>query len=314
MNNKAIGIDFGGTSVKPGVVAGGEIIELAERIPTQQHPGADALLEAVMAAIVALREKYPEVCAIGAGLPGMIDSVNGRVHELSNVPGWKDVGLTGLLEERTGLPAAIDNDANAATYAEWRYGAGRDGVNVICITLGTGVGGGLILDGKLYRGSQLGAGEIGQMTIDPHGVAGHYGNFGALEKYVGNSQIAQRAQLLYYEDGLTKSEAECSPIALQTAADGGDAIARRVWEEVGFHLGTTLCDIVWLLNPDLIVIGGGVAKAGEYVFGPIRKTIRERTMKIFHEKLEIVPAALGNDAGIIGSAALALERAASESF
>ncbi len=308
-NKKAIGIDFGGTSVKPGVVADGKVIEFAERISTRSHTGAEALLAAVVRAVEELRGKHPEVCALGAGLPGMVDSVNGRVLELSNVPGWKDVGLTKLLEERTGLPVAIDNDANAMTYAEWLYGAGRNGVNVVCVTLGTGVGGGLILDGKLFRGSQLGAGEIGQMTIDPHGVAGHYGNFGALEKYVGNVQIGQRAQLLYREAGLTKSEEECSPIALQTAADGGDAIALRVWEEVGFNLGITLCDIVWLLNPDRIVIGGGVAQAGEYVFGPIRQTIRERTMKIFHDKLEIVPAALGNDAGIIGSAALALEKA-----
>ncbi len=307
MNKKAIGIDFGGTSVKPGVVANGKIVELSERISTRSHQGAEALLAAVVRAIEELRAKHPDVVAIGAGLPGMIDSKNGRVHELSNVPGWKDVGLTNLLQERTGLPVAIDNDANAATYAEWRYGAGREGVNVIMVTLGTGVGGGLILDGKLYRGSQLGAGEIGQMTLDPHGVPGHYGNFGALEKYVGNNQIAERAWQLYSESGLTRSAEACTPLALQTAADGGDEVARRVWEEIGFHLGVTLCDIVWLLNPDKIVIGGGVAKAGEYVFGPIRKTIRERTMKIFHEHLEIVPAALGNDAGIIGSAALALD-------
>ena len=305
---KAIGIDFGGTSVKPGVVAEGRILEFAERIPTRSHQGAEALLSAVMQAVEGLRAKHPDVCALGAGLPGMVDSVKGRVLELSNVPGWKDMALTKLLEERTGLPAAIDNDANAMTYAEFLYGAGRDGRNVICVTLGTGIGGGLILDGKLYRGSQLGAGEIGQMTLDPHGVPGHYGNFGALEKYVGNVQIGQRAQVLYREAGLTKSDEECTPLALQNAADGGDAVARQVWAEVGFHLGITLCDIVWLLNPDRIVIGGGVAKAGDYVFGPIRQTIRERTMKIFHEHLEIVPAALGNDAGIIGSAALALDR------
>lgn len=310
ITKKAIGIDFGGTSVKPGVVAEGKIIEFAERIPTRSHPGAEALLGAVLRAVEELRGKHRDVAALGAGLPGMVDSVNGRVHELSNVPGWKDVDLTKLLEERTGLPVAIDNDANAMTYAEWLHGAGRDGVNVVCVTLGTGVGGGLILEGKLYRGSQLGAGEIGQMTIDPEGVPGHYGNFGALEKYVGNAQIGQRAQLLYREVGLTKSEEECSPIALQAAADGGDTIARKVWQEVGFHLGITLCDIVWLLNPDRIVLGGGVARAGEYVFGPIRQTIRERTMKIFHDKLAIVPAALGNDAGIIGSAALALDKAA----
>lgn len=305
---KAIGIDFGGTSVKPGVVAGGKIIEFAERIPTRSHSGAEPLLAAVARAVEDLRAKHPEVCALGAGLPGMIDSVKGRVHELSNVPGWLDVGLTELLEERTGLPVAIDNDANAATYAEFLYGAGLGGLNVIMVTLGTGVGGGLILDGKLYRGSQLGAGEIGQMTLDPSGVPGHYGNFGALEKYVGNRQIAERAQVLYEEAGLTRSEEDCSPIALEKAADRGDPVARKVWAEVGFHLGITLCDIVWLLNPDRIVIGGGVARAGEYVFGPIRQAIEERTMKIFHEDIEIVPAALGNDAGIIGSAALALDK------
>jgi glucokinase len=313
MNKTAIGIDFGGTSVKPGVAAEGKILEHGERIPTRSHTGAESLLAAILRAIEKLRQAHPEACAIGAGLPGIIDSVNGIVRELSNVPGWKDVALTKLLEERTGLPAAIDNDAKAMTYAEWLFGAGREGVNVVCVTLGTGVGGGLILDGKLFRGSQLGAGEIGQMTIDPYGVPGHYGNFGALEKYVGNAQIAERAQSLYRATGLTKSEKECSPLALERAADGGDAIARKVWEEVGFHIGITLCDIVWLLNPDRIVIGGGVAKAGEYVFGPIRKTIRERTMKIFHEHLEIVPAALGDDAGIIGSAALAVDKAATPS-
>lgn len=306
MNNKAIGIDFGGTSVKLGVVANGKIVERAEPIPTLSYQGAEALLQAVVKSVEELRARYPEVVALGIGLPGMVDSINGRVHELSNVPGWKNVELRKLLEERTHLPVAIDNDANAAAYAEWVYGAGRDGVNVIMVTLGTGVGGGLILDGKLYRGSQLGAGEIGQMTLDPSGVPGRYGNFGALEKYVGNNQIAERAWQLYHEAGLTRSVDECSPLALQKAADGGDEIARWVWEEIGFHLGIAICNIVWLLNPDRIVVGGGVAKAGEYLFGPIQKTIAKRTMKVFHEKLEIVPAALGNDAGIIGSAALAL--------
>jgi glucokinase len=239
----------------------------------------------------------------------MVDSVNGRVHHLSNVAGWDNVALTRLLEEWTGLPAAIDNDANAMAYGEWLFGAGRDGVNVVCVTLGTGVGGGLILDRKLYRGSRLGAGEVGQMTIDPHGVPGHYGNPGAVEKYVGNAQIAQRAQALYRAAGLTKSEEECSPVALERAADGGDAIARQVWEEVGFNIGITLCDIVWLLNPDRIVLGGGIAKAGEYVLGPVRRVIAERTMKIFHEQLQILPAALGEEGGIIGSAALALAKA-----
>jgi glucokinase len=310
VSKTAIGIDFGGTTVKPGVVADGKIVARLPPLRTRDHPGHDSLLAAIRQAIETLRQQHPDVAAVGAGLPGLVDSINGRVWQLSNVPGWENVALTPLLEEWTGLPAAIDNDANAMAYAEWLYGAGRDGVNVICVTLGTGVGGGLILDRKLYRGSRLGAGEIGQMTIDPNGVPGQYGNFGALEKYVGNAQIAERAQTLYHAAGLTKTLEGCSPIALEKSARAGDAVAARVWEEVGFHIGITLCDIVWLLNPDRIVIGGGVGRAGEYVFGPIRRVIEERTMKIFHEELTIVPAELGNDAGMIGSAALALEKAA----
>ncbi|HEY2712539.1 MAG TPA: ROK family protein [Chthoniobacterales bacterium] len=309
MERSAIGIDFGGTSVKPGVVAESRVVSRIEPLHTQNFQGHDALLAAIRVAVEELRRQHPEVAAIGAGLPGMVDSIKGRVWQLSNVAGWEDVPLQALLEEWTGLPAAIENDAKAMAYAEWKYGAAHDGVNVVCVTLGTGVGGGLILEGKLYRGSWLGAGEIGQMTIDPQGVPGRYGNLGALEKYVGNRQIAECAQALYREAGLTKTPDECSPLALETAAKAGDTIAHKVWSEVGFAIGITLCDVIWLLNPDRIVIGGGVAHAGEYLFGPIREVIEARTMKIFHEGLTIVPAKLGNDAGMIGSGALALEKA-----
>ena len=306
----AIGIDFGGTTVKSGVVADGRIVTRGKPLQTQDFAGPDPLLAAIRALIEELRKQHPEVSAVGAGLPGIIDSLGGRVWQLSNVAGWENVALRALLKEWTGLPVAIDNDANAMAYAEWLFGAGREGVNVVCVTLGTGVGGGLILDRKLYRGSRLGAGEIGQMTTDPRGVPGQYGNFGALEKYVGNLQIAERAQELYGDVGLTKTLEECSPLALENAARAGDAIAARVWEEIGFAIGITLCDIVWLLNPDRIVIGGGVGRAGEYVFGPIRRVLAERTMKVFNEGLTILPAELGNDAGVIGSAALAFEEAA----
>jgi glucokinase len=310
MNTKiAIGIDFGGTSVKPGVVSGREIIARSQPIPTRQHDGADSLLAAVFREVAILRGQHPEVCALGAGLPGIIDGLNGRVRELSNVPGWRDVPLAELLSQKTGLPAIIENDANAMAYAEWRFGAGRDRPNVICMTLGTGVGGGLILDGKLFRGSQLGAGEIGQMIIEPHGVPGHYGNFGALEKYVGNRQIAERAQRAYAAAGHVRTSEELTPMFLENAAQGGDEIAAKLWEDIGFEIGVMLTNISWLLNPDRIVIGGGVAKAGPLLFGPIKRTIRERTSAVFHENLEVVPAELGNDAGLIGSAALAIEAA-----
>ncbi len=305
----AIGIDFGGTTVKPGVVSGSEIIARSARIPTRQHDSADSLLAAVFREIETLRQQHPEICALGAGLPGIIDGMNGRVRELSNVPGWRDVPLAALLSEKTGLPSIIENDANAMAYAEWRFGAGRDRANVICMTLGTGVGGGLILDGKLFRGSQLGAGEIGQMIIEPHGVPGHYGNFGALEKYVGNRQISERAREAYLAVGVARTPDELTPFALETAALGGDEIAAKLWESIGFEIGIMLANIAWLLNPDRIVIGGGVAKAGRLLFEPIRRTIRERVSAVYYDQLEVVPAELGNDAGIIGSAALALDAA-----
>jgi glucokinase len=303
----AIGIDFGGTSVKPGVVCGKEIVARAQPIPTRTHGNADSLLAAVFRDVAALRERHPEVRALGAGLPGIIDGVNGRVRELSNVPGWLDVPLAALLRDETGLPSIIENDANAMAYAEWKFGAGRDRPNVICMTLGTGVGGGLILDGKLFRGSQLGAGEIGQMILEPRGVPGHYGNFGALEKYVGNREIVERAAQLYSAAGSTHAAKEITPLTLEKAALNGDKIAAGLWEEIGFEIGIMLTNIAWLLNPDRFVIGGGVAKAGPLLFEPIKRTIRERTPAAYHQHLEVVPAELGNDAGIIGSAALALE-------
>ena len=302
----AIGIDFGGTSVKPGVVSGSKIIGRSEPIPTRRHDSAESLLAAVFRDVAVLREQYPGVCALGAGLPGIIDGLNGRVRELSNVPGWRDVALAALLREKTGLPSVIENDANAMAYAEWRYGAGRNRVNVICMTLGTGVGGGLILDGELFRGSQLGAGEIGQMIIEPRGVPGRYGNSGALEKYVGNRQISERAQKAYAAASITRTPEELTPLFLEKAALSGDEIAVKLWEDVGFEIGIMLTNIVWLLNPDRIVIGGGVAKAGPLLFEPIKRTIRERTSGVYHEHLEVVPAELGNDGGIIGSAALAV--------
>ena len=303
----AIGIDFGGTSVKLGLVAAGGLTQRAESLSTLAYPRADDLLAAILVAVDSLRAQNPDVVAVGAGLPGIIDSRHGVVHHLTNVSGWVNVPLRDLLAMHTGLPAAIENDANAMAYAEWKFGAGRGRRNVVCVTLGTGVGAGLILDGQLFRGSYLGAGEVGNMSIDYRGVSGPYGNFGALERYIGNGPIAARAQAHYEAAGRTLPITECTPFLLAEAAGRGDAVAREIWEETGVMLGAALADIVWLLNPDAIVLGGGVAQAGELLFAPVRRTLRERTSPVFHENLEILPAELGHDAGLIGCGALAAD-------
>jgi glucokinase len=303
----AIGIDFGGTTIKSALIEDGKILERGEVIDTLHSGDSTAITDALLARIAQLRTVRPDTIAIGVGLPGIIDSVNGIVHRLSNVPGWNDIPLRDLLHRRTGLHAAIENDAKCMAYAEWRYGAARNGKNVVCVTLGTGVGGGLILDGRLYRGSCLGAGEIGQMSINYKGRPGNYGNLGALEKYVGNRQIAERGQQSYEQAGKLVPLEQCTPAALAAAAHGGDPIAKQLWSQLGMELGVGLANVIWLLNPDTIVIGGGVANAGDLLFDPIRQTIQSVTMPTFYENLRILPAALGNDAGVIGSASVAVD-------
>ena len=303
----AIGIDFGGTTIKSAVIQAGRVLALGAVIDTQLHHGAESLIDEILRVIATLRRAHPEVAAVGVGLPGFVDSVNGIVHTLTNVPGWRAVPLRALLAERTGLPAIIENDAKAMAYGEWKYGAAQQGRHVLCITLGTGVGGAFILDGRLYRGAQLAAGEIGHASIDYRGLPGPYGNPGGLEEYVGNHQIAARAVQLYRQAGREVAVENCTPLDLEQAALGGDAVAHGLWDAVGVEIGAALVNVIWLLNPDAIVIGGGVAKAGDLLFTPIRRTIRERTQPLFHENLRIVPATLGNAAGMIGCATLAAE-------
>ena len=303
---KAIGIDFGGTTINSAVVQDGRLLARGETIDTQEHESAESLLDAIVHVSAALRAAHPEVAAVGIGLPGFVDSENGIVHSLTNVAGWSEVPLRAILTERTGLPAIIENDVNAMAYGEYKHGAARGSRHVLCLTLGTGGGGALILDGRLYRGAQLAAGEIGHASIDYRGLRGSYGNFGGLEEYVGNQQITDRAERLYVAGG---RPAPADPRELAEAARSGDNVARQLWEDVGTEVGCALANAIWLLNPDTIVIGGGVAAAGDLVFDPIIRTIRARTLALFHESLRVVPALLGNDAGIIGNAELALESA-----
>ena len=303
----AVGVDFGGTFVKIGVCRGAELLETAAPIPTADHPGPEALIRAIADRVAELRSRHGEIAAVGVGVPGLVDHDRGFVHVLTNVPGWIQIPLREILSRQTGLHVTVENDANAMTYAEWRYGAGRGLRNVVGITLGTGVGGGMVLDGRMYRGSQFGAGEIGQMSIHFDGLSGHYGNLGALEKYVGNQQIAEHAQRRYAQAGLHRDLAACAPKDMAAAALAGDDIARQVWAEVAEWLGTALASIAWLLNPDAFVIGGGVAQAGALLFDPLERRVKSMLSDIVSGSLKILPAKYSNEAGIIGNAALAAD-------
>jgi glucokinase len=303
----AIGIDFGGTSVKTGVVQGSEIIDHAPPIATQDFGSPEELIATMVRTVEDLRRRHTTVSAVGIGMPGFVDFSTGTVLNLTNVRGWENVPLKKELEARLGLPVSADNDANCMAFAEWKLGAGKGYEHLVCVALGTGVGGGIVVNGAMVRGARFGAGEIGQTSIDFEGRRGHYGNLGALEDYIGNQEIARDAQAAYKTKGITKDIEDCSPAALAEAAKHGDEIALECWRLTGRMLATAMMNTCWLLNPEAIVIGGGVARAGDLLFTPFREHLLSQLSGPFKDGLSILPAAFGHEAGTVGAAALALE-------
>ena len=291
--------------MKLGVCQGAAVLYRDEPIITSDFAGADAIVEEMARRVALLRDAHPEVEAIGVGVPGFVDVKTGIVHELTNVPGWREVLLGRELRELTGLPAVAENDANCMGVAELRYGAARGLTDFLAITLGTGVGGAVFIHGRLYHGARSGAGEVGQMSIDYRGVEGPHGNTGALERYVGNKQVADRAQQLYADRGVSKSVDDCTPAMMAAAAQTGDAVALSVWDEFTSQLACSLANCCWLLNPQAIIIGGGIAAAGDLIFGPLRQKLSAQLAGPFRDNLLVVPAHFKNDAGLIGAAAIA---------
>ncbi len=304
---KSIGIDFGGTSIKIGVVEGKEIIAFAERIIPTDYSTPSDLIDAIAETANALKKKHPEIVAIGCGVPGLVDFPTGTIHNLTNVPSWKKLPLKEELIKRTGLPTTIENDANAMAIAEWKLGAAEGCDHVVCLTLGTGVGGGIISNGAIIRGAQFVAGELGQTSISYSGRKGTYNNPGALEAYLGNNKFSADAIHDYASAGIDKNISDCTPEKLATAAKNGCEIALECWDKFGFRLSVALASSCWLLNPEVIVIGGGVANAGDILFKPFTKHLHDQLSEPFKDQLKIKKAHFSNNAGILGCAILALE-------
>lgn len=307
--DKAIGIDFGGSSIKIGVVLGKQIIDEAPVIVPKDYPIPTELIKAIADQVNALIKEHSDIKAIGCGVPGFVDSRTGRIHNLTNVPGWVDIPLRDLLTEKTGLPCVVENDANAMGIAEWKLGAGAGYQHLICLTLGTGVGGAVIVNNQIVRGSQFVAGELGQSSINYNGRVGAYNNPGALEDYIGNNEFAIDAQRAYLEAGIEKFIDDCTPAALDAAATAGCSVALACWDDFARKLACTLANCCWILNPEAFIIGGGLSKAGNTLFEPLRKHVAAQLSAPFRDHLKIIPAKFSNEAGIIGCAVLALEMA-----
>jgi glucokinase len=239
------------------------------------------------------------ILGVGLGLPGPIDVRNGLVHFFPNIPGWKEVRLKNILERSLRLPVFLDNDANLMALAEYKLGAARGFKNAVCITLGTGVGGGIILDGRLYRGFSSSAGEIGHIPINENGPRCNCGGVACLETYIGNNAILRDARNLFKRD--------VSLEELSSLARRQNKKAKTIWSKVGSRLGTAFVGVVNLFNPDAIVIGGGVANAGKILFARVRETIAKRAMNVQARRVKVFKTKLGSDAGLIGAAILVKE-------
>lgn len=310
----AIGVDFGGTSVKLARVSAAGVIEARDAFPTP--PGVPAWLDALAPRVAALVDSAadPSACAgVGVGVPGFVDFDRGFVFDLANVPGWKEVPLADLIQQRLSMPARIENDVNAMAAGECAYGAGRGLTDAVFVTLGTGVGGGLLLNGKIYRGAHSMAGEIGHMTIDMHGIRSPMG-IGGVEQYTGNRRIAAYAlaRIDAGADGSAILRAaggipdDVTPKAIAEAAAAGDPLALEVFDHVADCLSAMMSSAAYLIQPQAFIVGGGVSAAGDILFNPLKKHLAERLNPVFFSRLEIRPAALGNDAGVIGCASLAM--------
>ncbi len=308
----AIGIDVGGTKVAAGVVgADGALIEVL------RHPTPDTEARAVAAVVVdlvtQLRERHPAVATVGIGAAGWIDRQRSKVYFAPNVP-WRDEPLRADLAARIDLPIVVENDGNATAWAEHRFGAGRGSADLICVTIGTGIGGGMVAGGALYRGAFGIAGEFGHMTLVPGGHRCGCGNRGCWEQYCSGRALVREARDIAATDPVRgrrllqlahgRVEDIDGPTVTEAAREG-DAAAVESFAAVGDWLGRGLANVAAALDPGRFVIGGGVSEAGELLLGPAREAYH-RTLpgRGFRPEAELVRAVLGAEAGIVGAADL----------
>ena len=314
-----IGLDLGGTKISAGAVSeDGQHVHAIRSVPTQAELGAEGIVNRIVAVIEeVIGETINETgvtrkdfLGIGVGAPGPLDRERGIVVVAPNL-GWRDFPLRDRITARVKLPTTLDNDANCATVGEWWLGAARGGRNVVGITIGTGIGGGLIFNGELYHGSSDVAGEIGHTTIDVNGRLCKCGNYGCLEAYASGPAIATRArEALIREDTasllpsmvdgqLEKITAEI----VYTAAKKGDGLANEIVRDTARYLGAGIATLLNVVNPDVVVVAGGVTAAGDALFVPLRTEARRRAFTPAVNACRIVPGELPGTAGVVGAVA-----------
>ncbi|MCY4401252.1 MAG: ROK family protein [Candidatus Poribacteria bacterium] len=315
----SIGIDLGGTNIKGGLLTTDGKLSCRTVVSTHVNDGAKAIAARIAQTIQQVitevdkvthqnGDSKKEIIGIGLGSPGLIVAGSGIIHFSPNFPGWTDIPLLDYVSYELGdlgIPLYIDNDVNVMVLGELHHGAGIGYENIVGLTIGTGVGGGVVINRKVYHGSWNTAGELGHTVVQPNGRKCGCGNQGCLEAYAGARHIVERTQQQIIEGRKTCLNPEgLTPKQIAEAAAVGDELAQDIFAETGKYIGIALTSIAHILNPQIAIIGGGIAAAGEdLLFQHIREEFKRRTMDIPGE-MEIVPAKLGNEAGLVGAAML----------
>ena len=312
---KYIGCDLGGTNLRAAIVdvETGAVLHLMS-IPTLAREGHDAVMKRMadlfLQVIQSAGMKKEDIGGIGIGVPGVLDLEKGETLFLPNLPGtWPHVPLQATIEKLTGLPTRLLNDVRSTTNGEWRFGAGRGLDTVAVFAIGTGIGGGLVINGQLHLGIGGTGGELGHTIIDFNGPKCGCGSHGCLEAYASGPAISAMGMKAVSQGLTTRISELCeydlnriTPELIAKAALAGDEVAKDIYERAGFYIGVTAANICVALGPRRVIIGGGVSRAGELLLEPIRRTLREHVHVMPVEQVEVVPSQLGDNAGVIGVA------------
>ncbi|MFI7675744.1 ROK family protein [Actinophytocola sp. NPDC049390] len=306
-----LALDIGGTKLAAGLVDATGRVRSFLVAPTPDGPGPalDVLFALGRKAVADAGADWPEVAAVGIGCGGPLDADRGVLLSPPHLPGWVDVPVTALAAAAFGRPVALDNDGTAAAEAEHRFGAGVGTSQMVYLTLSTGVGGGAVLDGQVYRGATGNGAELGHVVVDWRGRACRgCGGRGCLEAYVSGTSIAERARELLDDRSSLSALDSLTAAEVAAHASAGDALASRVWRETIDALGTGLTSIVNMLEPELVVLGGGVTRSGDALIVPARDAVRAAAMTPGGRSVRVERAALGDRVGVVGAAAVAMRR------
>ncbi|QEK11875.1 ROK family protein [Crassaminicella thermophila] len=306
-----IGIDLGGTKIS-GAVANfkGDVVS-QYTLPTKAEEGEKAVLERIITVVEEVIKESnvdkEKIVSIGIGSPGPLDAKEGKIITTPNLP-FKNFNIVKPLVDKFHIPTYLDNDANVAAIGEYVFGAGKGTNNMVFITVSTGIGGGAILNGKIYRGNTCNALEIGHMTLEKKGPRCNCGNYGCAEALASGTAIAKAARK-QVEKGLSTSLSSYEKITAYEVfkeAEKGDKLAKNILNEALNYLGICVANIITSFDPEMVIIGGGVSKGGDIVFEKVNEVVKTRCFKAMWESTKIVPAALGTDAGVKGAVALAI--------